>query len=151
MAYSSGNSREHPVHTTRALTAVAMVQLQILSGRKAGAQFTASRLPMQIGRAAEADLCLEEPGVWPRHFQILREGRNLICKAEADALLSVNGVPADHAVLRSGDVISIGALKIQFALSPVRQSSLRLREALIWAALALLCVAQVVLFYSLLR
>ena len=101
----------------------AMVQLQILSGKKAGAQFTASRLPLQIGRAAGADLSLEEPGVWPRHFQIARQGRDLVCQAEADALLSVNGVQVDQAVLRSGDVISIGALKIQFALSPVRQSS----------------------------
>jgi len=122
-----------------------MVQLQILSGKRAGAQFTASRLPLQIGRAAGADLSLEEPGVWPRHFQITRQGRDLVCQAEASALLSVNGVPVERAVLRNGDVISIGALKIQFALSPVRQSSLRWREWLTWAALALLCLAQVAL------
>jgi predicted component of type VI protein secretion system len=128
-----------------------MVQLQILSGKKAGAQFTAASLPMQIGRAAEADLCLEEPGVWPRHFQVLRQGRDLVCQAEANALLSVNGVQVDHAVLRNGDVISIGALKMQFALSPVRQSSLRARESLTWAALALLCLSQVVLIYRLLQ
>ena len=128
-----------------------MVQLQILSGKKAGAQFTASRLPLQIGRAAGADLLLEEPGVWPRHLQISRQGRDLVCQAEADALLSINGVQVDHAVLRSGDVISIGALKIQFALSPVRQSSLRWRESLTWAALALLCLGQIVLIYRLMR
>jgi predicted component of type VI protein secretion system len=128
-----------------------MVQLQILSGKKAGAQFTASRLPLQIGRAAGADLSLEEPGVWPRHFQIARQGRDLVCQAEAEALLSVNGIQVDQAVLRSGDVISIGALKIQFALSPVRQSSQRWRESLTWAALALLCLGQVVLIYRLMR
>jgi predicted component of type VI protein secretion system len=128
-----------------------MVQLQILSGKKAGAQFTASRLPLQIGRAAGAGLSLEEPGVWPRHFQIARQGRDLVCQAEADALLSINGVQVDHAVLRSGDVISIGALKIQFALSPVRQSSPRAREWLTWAALVLLCLGQVLLIYRLMR
>jgi predicted component of type VI protein secretion system len=128
-----------------------MVQLQILSGKKAGAQFTASRLPLQIGRAAGADLSLEEPGVWPRHCHIARQGRDLVCQAEANALLSVNGVQVDQAVLRNGDVISIGALKIQFALSPVRQSSLRWRESLTWAALALLCLGQVVLIYRLMR
>ena len=128
-----------------------MVQLQILSGKRAGAQFTASRLPLQIGRAAQADLSLEEPGVWPRHFQITRQGRDLVCRAEPSALLSVNGVPLDQAVLRNGDIISIGALKIQFMLSPVRQSSLRWREWLTWAALALLCLAQVVLVWRLIQ
>jgi hypothetical protein len=128
-----------------------MVQLQILSGKRAGAQFTASRLPLQVGRAAPADLSLEEPGVWPRHFQITREGRDLVCQAEADALLSVNGVPIERAVLRNGDVISIGALKIQFALSPVRQSSLTARESLTWAALALLCLGQIFLIYRLIQ
>jgi len=53
--------------------------------------------------------------------------------------------------LRNGDVISIGALKIQFALSPVRQSSPRAREWLTWAGLALLCLGQVVLIYRLMR
>jgi len=129
-----------------------MVQLQILSGKRAGAQFTAARLPMLIGRAAGADLSLEEPGVWPRHFQIARQGLDLVCQAQASALLSLNGVQVmDQAVLRSGDVISIGALKIQFALSPVRQSSQRWRESLTWAALALLCLGQVVLIYRLMR
>ena len=128
-----------------------MVQLQILSGKRAGAQFTASRLPLQVGRSAEADLSLEEPGVWPRHFRITRQGPQLVCQAEPSALLSVNGVPVDRAVLRNGDVISIGALKIQFALSPVRQSTLRARECLTWAALALLCLGQIVLIYRLMQ
>ncbi len=128
-----------------------MVQLQILTGKRAGAQFTAARLPLQIGRAAESDLCLEEPGVWPRHFQISRQGLDVVCQAQPDALLSVNGVQVAQAVLRNGDIISIGALKIQFALSPVRQSGLSVREGLTWAALALLCLAQVLLIYSLMR
>ena len=128
-----------------------MVQLLILSGQKAGARFTAARLPMQIGRAADADLSLEEPGVWPRHCRIARQGRDLVCQAEAGALLSVNGAPVDQAVLRNGDVISMGALKLQFALSPVRQSSLRALECLTWAALAILCLVQVALVHRLLQ
>ena len=79
------------------------------------------------------------------------QGRDLVCQAEADALLSVNGVQVRQAVLRNGDVISIGALKIQFALSPVRQSSQRWREGLTWAALALLCLVQVAIIYRLMR
>ena len=86
------SSKQHSKSTPVTPAAAAMVQLQFLSGQKAGAQFTASRLPLQFGRAAEADLSLEEPGVWPRHFQIARQGRDLVCQAEAGALLSVNGV-----------------------------------------------------------
>ena len=106
---------------------------------------------MQIGRASDADLPLEEPGIWPRHCRIARQGRELVCQAEAGALLSVNGAPVQQAVLRNGDVISVGALKIRFALSPVRQSSLRAIECLTWAALALLCLAQIALISRLLR
>ena len=128
-----------------------MVQLQILSGKRSGTQFTATRLPMQIGRASDADLSLEEPGVWPHHCRIARQGRELICQAEAGALLSVNGTPVERAVLHNGDVLSVGGLKIQFALSPVRQSSLRALECLTWAALALLCLGQIALISRLLR
>jgi len=75
----------------------------------------------------------------------------VVCQAEPDALLSVNGVQVEQAVLRNGDVISIGALKIQFSLSPVRQYSLRARECLTWAALALLCLGQIFLIYRLIQ
>ncbi|MGA3179645.1 MAG: FHA domain-containing protein [Verrucomicrobiota bacterium] len=128
-----------------------MVQLLILSGNKAGAQFIASRLPVLIGRAPDADLSLDGPGVWPRHLQIIRQAQGLVCQAQDGALLSVNGTPADQAVLRNGDVISMGAIKIQFGLAPVRQSSLRARECLLWIALALLCLAQVALIRRLVR
>jgi predicted component of type VI protein secretion system len=128
-----------------------VVQLQILTGAKAGTSFTNSRLPLQIGRAADADLSVEEAGIWPRHFHIERQGLDLVCQAEANALLYVNGAQTNHAALRNGDIISIGALKMQFALSPVRQSSLRPREALVWAALAFLCLAQVYVAFQLIR
>jgi pSer/pThr/pTyr-binding forkhead associated (FHA) protein len=128
-----------------------MVQLQILTGKKAGAQFTASRFPIQVGRDPADDLSLDEPGLWPAHFQIQRQPQGLVCQAGANALLSVNGVQIQRAVLRNGDIISIGALKVQFALAPVRQSSLRAREWLIWIGLALLCLGQVALISRLIQ
>ncbi len=108
-------------------------------------------MPIQIGRNPAADLCLEDPGVWDRHFQILWEPRGLICQVEKSAMLRVNGEPSEQAVLRGGDVVSIGAVQLQFALAPVRQSNLLARECLIWAALALICLSQVVLVNQLLR
>jgi hypothetical protein len=75
----------------------------------------------------------------------------LVCQAEANALVSVNDVPVEETVLRNGDVISIGALKIQFALAPVRQSSLLAREWLVWTALAIICLGEVALTCRLIR
>jgi predicted component of type VI protein secretion system len=128
-----------------------MIQLHILSGNKAGAQFIKTRFPILIGRAAEADISLDDPGVWPRHLQITRQVEGLVCQAEPNALVSVNDTSVQQAVLRNGDVISIGALKMQFTLAPVRQSSLLAREWLVWISLALLSLAQVALVFQLIR
>ena len=128
-----------------------MIHLRVLSGKKAGTQLNASRYPVRIGRAPEADLVLDDPGTWPRHCRISPEPEGLVCQAEANALLAVNGVPTDHAVLRNGDIISIGAMQIEFTLAPVRQASLLWREWLVWSALAFLCLAQIATIYHLLR
>lgn len=126
-----------------------MVQLQILSGSRRGTDFLGSRFPVRVGRAADSDFAIEEPGVWPRHFEILWEPEGLLVVSQPDALLSVNGVPVNRAILRNGDVIAVGALKIRFGFSAVRQSSLTLRERLTWVGLAGLCAAQVALIWSL--
>jgi hypothetical protein len=72
-------------------------------------------------------------------------------EAEPDALLSVNDAPAQRAILRNGDIITLGALKIRFSFSPVRQFSLAPREWMTWIALAALCLGQVALVYWLIR
>ena len=128
-----------------------MVQIHILSGNKAGARFTGTRFPIRVGRAADSDISLDEPGVWPRHLTFTRQPQGLVCQAQASALVSVNDVPVNETVLRNGDVISIGALKMRFALAPVRQSSLLAREWLFWTALAIICLGQVALICRLLR
>jgi pSer/pThr/pTyr-binding forkhead associated (FHA) protein len=128
-----------------------MIQLHILSGNKTGVHFIKNRFPVLIGRAAEADISLNDPGVWPRHLQITRQAEGLVCQAEPNALVSINDAPVQQAVLRNGDVISIGALKVQFTLAPVRQSSLLAREWLVWIGLALLSFAQVALDCQLIK
>jgi pSer/pThr/pTyr-binding forkhead associated (FHA) protein len=125
-----------------------VLQLKILNGQKAGAEWTARRFPVRIGRAPEAHLRLEEPGVWDTHAQIdLKPAEGFLLSVASGALASVNGAPVERAALRSGDVIELGALKLQFGLSPTRHRDLRLREALTWLALALLCLGQVALIY----
>jgi hypothetical protein len=125
-----------------------VVQLDILSGKQAGTQWVARRFPFQLGRSPQAALVLEEPGVWDRHLEFaLRPGEGVMVSAMTDASISVNGQPVRQAVLRNGDVLEAGSVKLRFGLSPTRQHSLRLREAMTWLALAALCLGQVALIY----
>ncbi|MDB6020840.1 MAG: domain containing protein, partial [Pedosphaera sp.] len=64
-------------------------------------------------------------------------------------LAAINGQPFCEVVLRNGDAIEIGALKIRFWLGETRQGSLRPREWLTWTAFVLLIAAQLFLIYRL--
>ena len=125
-----------------------MLQLKILTGKKAGAQWVARHFPVWIGRSPQADLSLEEEGVWDYHVNIsVDPSQGFVLSLQPGAFASINSQPVEQAVLRNGDLIELGALKLQFGLSPTRHRSLRLREALTWIALALLCLGQVALIY----
>ena len=129
-----------------------MVQLQVLSGKQAGAVAVARRFPFVIGRNGSANLRLEEEGIWHRHLEIdLRMPEGFVLAVHTQAAATVNDQPVRRAVLRNGDLIGIGAVKIRFWLSETRQSSLRARELLTWFALGALCAGQVALIYRLLR
>jgi predicted component of type VI protein secretion system len=128
-----------------------VVQLQFLNGNRSGTVFRSNHFPIHSGRAADADLPLDDPGVWQRHFLIDWRAEGLILEAESEALLSLNDNPVQRSLLRNGDIITLGALKIRFSLSPVRQSSLTLREWLTWIALGALCFGQIALVYVLIR
>ena len=129
-----------------------MVQLKVLSGKQAGAVTLTRRFPFIVGRDASANLRLEEEGVWERHLELdlqMPEGFVLIVHPQARA--TVNDQPVQQALLRNGDLIGIGTVKIRFWLSETRQMGLRPRELLTWAALAALCAGEVALIYALLR
>jgi predicted component of type VI protein secretion system len=128
-----------------------MVQLQILSGRRAGAKFVGAHLPITVGRSEQADVPLEEPGVWPSHCQIHWRQEGLVLEVESGALASINGVPTPSVLLRDGDMITLGGVSLRFSLSPLRQSSLAFTEWLTWIALGALCLGQVAAIYWLNR
>ena len=128
-----------------------MVQLQLLSGNQSGTVFRPTHFPIRAGREPGLDLSLDDPGIWQRHFLIDWRAEGLVLEAVPQALLSVNDSPVQRAVLRNGDIITLGALKIRFSLSAVRQASLAPREWLTWIALGALCLGQVALVYLLLR
>jgi predicted component of type VI protein secretion system len=129
-----------------------MVQLNILSGKKAGTQTVARHFPFHIGRAAENDLQLDDDGIWDQHITLefqKKEGFNLA--TAASALAAVNGQSVKNEILRNGDTITIGSAKLQFWLAAARQRGLRLREFFLWALVIAVTAAQVALVYWLIR
>lgn len=129
-----------------------MVQFRILSGKQAGTSWVARRFPVRIGRSANSDLRLEEPGVWEQHLRLeFRRHEGFVLAAEPQALAAVNGQPLQEAVLRNGDQIELGGLKLQFWLTETRQYGLRLRELATWTGIGLVFATQVALIYWLLR
>jgi pSer/pThr/pTyr-binding forkhead associated (FHA) protein len=129
-----------------------MVQFNILSGKKAGTRTVGRHFPFRIGRAADNELQLEDDGVWDQHLTVEfnpQSGFNLTTAPEA--LATVNGATVQTMVLRNGDTITTGSVKIQFWLAAARQGSLRLRENFVWALLALVTLGQFALLYWLVR
>ncbi len=125
-----------------------MIQLKILSGKKAGAVWVARRFPVRIGRAPAADLQLADEGVWDQHLQLdFHRGDGFFLNAQSGALATVNGEPVENTRLRNGDSIELGAVKLRFWLAETRQAGLRYREWLTWAALTAVCLAQIALIY----
>ena len=125
-----------------------MVQLRVLSGTAAARAFVARHFPCRIGRSHTADLQLEAEGVWDQHLEIwLKPQQGLVLALQPGALGTVNGDPFQTRVLRNGDWIEIGAVKLQFFLSETPFRNWVWRERLTWVFFGLLCLGQISLFY----
>jgi pSer/pThr/pTyr-binding forkhead associated (FHA) protein len=129
-----------------------MIQLNILSGGKAGLQWNTRRLPVHIGRASGNELQLEDDGVWDQHLTLeFRRQEGFTLATAPDALVTVNNRPVQTTLLHNGDIITLGSAKFQFWLSPARQRSLPTGEFLVWALVTLVTFVQFVLIYRLIR
>lgn len=129
-----------------------MVQLKVGFPDKADSVLVVRHFPFRIGRSSDSGLTLAEPGVWERHARIdLDRSEGFMLEVEPGALASVNAEPVQRTPLRSGDMIRIGSVNIQFWLSEVRQANFRVREWLTWAAMVALAAVQIALFYLLSR
>jgi predicted component of type VI protein secretion system len=128
-----------------------VIQLRILSGKMAGAEHVARHFPFRIGRSPAANLQLQDDGVWDQHLELAFDSvAGFVLTAAPDALAAINGQPVRQAVLRNGDVMEIGALKIRFWLGAVRQYRLGIREWLVWTACVLILAGEAALIYRLL-
>jgi predicted component of type VI protein secretion system len=129
-----------------------MIQLKILGGKMAGTTWVARHFPVRVGRSPNCDLQIEEHGIWDEHFQITIDRKDgFILEVHPHALLSVNGPLDQRFVLHNGDLIEIGALKLQFWLGDAAQRGLKIREAFVWAMIAAVTLGQIALIYWLVQ
>lgn len=129
-----------------------MIQVRILSGKMAGDTKVVRHFPFYIGRSAENDLCLDEPGVWDAHLTLsLQKREGFILNTAANAFAAVNEQPQTSTRLRNGDIISFGSAKIQFWLAPARLRGLLLREWSVWVLFAAVVAVQIFLLCRLVR
>ena len=128
-----------------------MIQLDVLSGNKAGNRTVVRHFPFRVGRAADNDLRLDDDGVWDEHLTLSFQNRGFNLAVAPSALIAVNGEPFQNQTLRNGDVITIGSAKLQFWLAAARQRGLRLREMFVWTLLLLVTLGQFILVYWLLQ
>ena len=126
-----------------------MIQLSILTGRKAGTQVIARRLPLALGRAAGSGCLLDDDGIWDRHAELELCDTVIKMTAGAGCSVTINGERVQEAVLRNGDLLELASVKVRFGLSPTQQRNLWFREALTWVALAAVSLGQVALIYLL--
>lgn len=123
-------------------------QLQILDGKRAGFLWEARSFPFWVGRAAEAALRLEEPGVWEKHLEftcVRAEGFKV--RVAPQALARLNGELFQESWLRSGDIVDLGGVRVRFWLPPAPLISWRFREWMTWLGMALLAGSEIFLAY----
>jgi len=129
-----------------------MVQIQIISGKRMGGDLAVSHFPFAVGRAPDADLVLDDDGVWDRHIQIkFDRSAGFVFESQPGAAVLLNGERVGTGFLRNGDSLVLGGVTIRFWLSRTQQRTMRVLEACTWAGLVMLCAAQIALIYRLLR
>jgi pSer/pThr/pTyr-binding forkhead associated (FHA) protein len=128
-----------------------MIQLNVLTGKKAGSQTVVRHFPFRVGRAPENHLQLGDDGVWDRHLALEFANGCFNLAAAPSALVTVNGEPSQNHTLRNGDIITVGSAKLQFWLAAARQRGLRFRELLVWSLIIAVTAGQFALIYWLLR
>ena len=127
-----------------------MIRLQILVGAMAGVSWTARHFPVHVGRGPDNQLRLEEAGVWERHFTIeCNPAAGITLRSEPDALVTVNQQPARTQVLRTGDSIEFGSVRLRFWITEPERRPYLWREAAAWVLLAFVFGAQLWLLWRL--
>lgn len=79
-------------------------------------------------------MSLSFPGVWDLHAEIQTDAAGwFVIRPLGQSLVTINQLPIQDHRLRNGDVLGIGAVKLQFSLSNSPQRPLRCWEIAVWA------------------
>lgn len=129
-----------------------MVQFEVISGKQAGLFVQARRFPFHIGRSAQSDLRLDDPGVWDDHATLLLDdNHDFIVKTGSHAVISVNSDHGESFVVRNGDSIEIGGARLRFWMAEARQSRLRSFEVMVGLTIVAVTLTQLAVINWLLR
>ncbi len=125
-----------------------MVELRILSGRRSSEVISLTAFPFRIGRAADAELTLREPGVWESHCRIEPdEPLGFRVVAEGDAIVSFDGKPTHQHRLRNGESFECGSIRFRFLVTPANRRPGQLGAILTWGLLAVILVIELGLLW----
>jgi pSer/pThr/pTyr-binding forkhead associated (FHA) protein len=103
------------------------------------------RLPWRIGRSSASDLRLDRPGVWDAHA-ILENAPDtrVAIRAVSDGIVAVNHVPLREAVLRNGDIVTLGSVQMEFRVSPTAGRTGRETASAMWAVVVASVAAEAI-------
>lgn len=105
-------------------------ELIVRNGRHAGSRRPISSAVVLIGRAVGSDLRLPIEGIEPQHCVLVRTNDGALVRSlHADAVALVNGVRVQNALLKDGDILTLGMLRfeIQHRTDPVQLEKERKR------------------------
>lgn len=113
----------------------------------AGTETVARHFPFHIGRSKESDLRLEQPGVWEEHAVFRLEEDRLKLAGSGQASIRLNGRLLEAAaVVRAGDLVEVGAVKIRIGLATAVQHGGATTRLLLVALVAGVSALQIGLF-----
>ena len=114
----------------------------------AGREIDAGHFPFLIGRAASAGLRLDDMGVWDRHLELfLDPDKGISLQIQESANAAINGESFERAIMRNGDIVELGAVKLRFWLAKARRRNLVWREWMVWIGVTAIALTQIVLIY----
>ena len=123
-----------------------MVELRFLKGSQAGRRWSARHFPFKVGRKQSCDCVIEDSGVWEEHLEIAHDAASgFYVTSLSEGSVIVNQHPAESAILKSGDTITLGSAAVQFWLTPARQKQFRVSEIALWLTLLGLCAGEIAL------
>src|SRR4051812_11790873 len=89
--------------------------LTVAEGKERGREYTFSQAEICIGRTAENDLVLTEPGVSRKHVKIREDGGQFFIEDLGSANgTKVNGNPITEDEIRDGDQVQVGPVIFAF-------------------------------------